>query len=109
MGGGHALQIGLGHLDVFSAVGAFSFAVPSNSESRFKPLLEDAAGTNHKLKLFWMGCGRQDPAFERNQKFSDLMTSHQVKNTFEAIDGRHNYAVWRRLLADVAPLLFRSE
>jgi enterochelin esterase family protein len=109
MGGGHALQIGLSHLELFSAVGAFSSAVPGNFESRFKALLDDPEGTNRKLKLFWIGCGRQDPAFERNQKLSDLLTACKVRNTFHASEGLHNFAVWRRYLVEVAPLLFRKD
>jgi len=34
MGGGHALQIGLSHLELFSAVAAFSSAVPRDFEGR---------------------------------------------------------------------------
>lgn len=109
MGGGHALQIGLSHLDLFSAVGAFSSAVPGNFENRFKALLDDPAGTNAKLKLLWIGCGRQDSLFERNSSLREALASHKIQNTFRATDGRHNYAVWRRYLAEVAPLLFRGD
>lgn len=109
MGGGHALHIGLGHLDLFSAVAAFSSAVPRDFESRFKALLDDPAGTNKKLKLLWIGCGRQDTAFDRNQKLSELLTRHQVRNTFHATDGLHNFSLWRRYLAEVAPQLFRKD
>jgi enterochelin esterase family protein len=109
MGGGHALQIGLSHLDLFSAVAAFSSAVPGNFASRFKPLLDDPGGTNKKLKQLWIGCGRQDPAFERNQEFSELLTAHKVRNTFHSTDGLHNFAIWRRYLVEVAPLLFRKD
>lgn len=118
MGGGQALQIGLGHLDRFSAVAAFSAAVPGDFASRFQPLLEDPSRTNQKLKLLWIGCGRQDPVFEpnqklslfeRNQKLSELLTAHQVRNTFYPTEGLHNFALWRRYFAEVAPLLFRSD
>jgi enterochelin esterase family protein len=109
MGGGHALQIGLSHLELFSAVGTFSSAVPGNFESRFKALLDDPEGTNRKLKLFWIGCGRQDPGFERNQRLSELLTACKVRNTFHASEGLHNFAVWRRYLVEVAPLLFRKD
>jgi enterochelin esterase family protein len=109
MGGGHALQIGLGHLELFSALGAFSSAVPGNFESRFKPLLDDPEGTNKKLKQLWIGCGRQDPAFERNQGLSDLLTAHKVTHTFHPTEGLHNFSVWRRYLVEVAPLLFRKD
>ena len=109
MGGGHALQIGLSHLDLFSSVGAFSFAVPGNFENRFKTLLDDPKGTNAKLNLIWLGCGRQDPAFERNRGISDLLTKHQIENTFYPTEGRHNFSVWRRCLSEVAPLLFQDK
>jgi enterochelin esterase-like enzyme len=109
MGGGHALQIGLGHLELFSAVAAFSSAVPRDFENRFKALLDDPAGTNRKLKQLWIGCGRQDSAFERNQKLSELFSAHQVRNTFYPTEGLHNFAIWRRYLVEVAPLLFRKE
>jgi pimeloyl-ACP methyl ester carboxylesterase len=108
MGGGHALQIGFGHLELFSAVAAFSSAVPGNFESRFKPLLDDPNGTNKKLKQLWIGCGRQDQAFERNQKLSELLTARKVRNTFYPTEGLHNFAIWRRYLVAVVPLLFRE-
>jgi enterochelin esterase family protein len=107
MGGGHALQIGLSHLDLFSAVGAFSSAVPANFENRFKALLDDPTGANRKLKLLWIGCGRQDGAFERNQKLSELLTAHRIQNTWHPTEGLHNFALWRRYLVEVAPRLFR--
>ena len=88
---------------------AFSSAVPRNFESRFKALLDDPDGTNEKLKQLWIGCGRQDPAFERNQKLSELLTAHKVRNTFYPTEGLHNFAVWRRYLVEVAPLLFRQD
>jgi len=109
MGGGHALQIGLGHLELFSAVGAFSSAVPGNFENKFRSLLEKPDETNRKLKLLWIGCGRQDPAFERNEQLSEMLTSHRIKNIFYPTDGLHNFAVWRRYLIEVAPLLFRKD
>jgi len=108
MGGGHALHIGLSHLDHFSAVAAFSSAVPRDFEARFKPLLEHPDTTNKKLKLLWIGCGRQDSAFERNQKLSELLTAHKVRNTFHPTEGLHNFAIWRRYLVEVAPLLFQD-
>ena len=109
MGGGHALHIGLSNLDRFSAVAAFSSAVPPRFEARFNSLLENPEATNRKLKMLWIGCGRQDPAFERNQKLSELLTSRQIRNTFHATEGLHNFDIWRRYLVEVAPLLFRDE
>ena len=59
MGGGQSLRIGLGHLDLFSAVAPFSGAVPADFETRFAAVLKDSGCTNHKLRTLWIGCGRQ--------------------------------------------------
>ncbi len=109
MGGGQALQIGLGHLERFGSIGAFSAAVPSQFDERFKAVLEAPDSTNRKLKLLWIGCGRQDGAFDSNQSLSALLDRHSIHHVFAAENGRHNFAFWRRQLVEVAPLLFKSE
>ena len=107
MGGGQSLKIGLGHLDLFSAVASFSGAVPADFETRFAALLKDSKGTNERLKALWIGCGRQVSLFGRSSGLSELLTRYSVKHTFLATDGVHNYTVWRKYLAEYAPLLFR--
>lgn len=107
MGGGQSLNIGLAHLDLFSAVGVFSSAV-ADLDTRFGAVLSDAKGTNAKLNLLWIGCGKQDAAFERAQKMSDLLNARQIRHTFRATEGAHTYTVWRQYLNEFAPLLFRG-
>jgi enterochelin esterase family protein len=107
MGGGQSLRIGLGHLDLFSAVASFSGAVPGDFETRFAGLLEDYKGTNQKLRTLWIGCGQQDSLFERSKRLSELLEKHNVRHVFYPTDGVHNYTVWRKYLAQYAPLLFR--
>jgi enterochelin esterase-like enzyme len=107
MGGGQSLRIGLGHLDLFSAVASFSGAIPGDFEKRFADLLHDAPGTNAKLKVLWIGCGQQDSLFPRSQNLSELLNKNQVRHVFRATDGVHNYTVWRKYLSEYVPLLFR--
>jgi enterochelin esterase family protein len=107
MGGGQSLRIGLGHLDMFSAVASFSGAVPQDFETRFSAILKDSKSTNERLKLLWFGCGQQDSLFGRSKNLDELLTKYQVKHTFRATDGVHNYTVWRKYLAEYVPLLFR--
>jgi enterochelin esterase family protein len=107
MGGGQSLRIGLGHLDLFSAVASFSGAVPGDFETRFAALLKDSKGTNERLKTLWIGCGQQDSLFGRSKGLSELLTKYQVHHIFHPTDGVHNYTVWRKYLAEYAPLLFR--
>ncbi|HLK62609.1 MAG TPA: alpha/beta hydrolase-fold protein [Bryobacteraceae bacterium] len=106
MGGGQSLRIGLGHLDLFSAVASFSGAIPGDFETRYAALLKDPKGTNEKLKTLWIGCGQQDSLFPRSKNLSELLTKYQVKHIFHPTDGVHNYTVWRKYLAEYAPLLF---
>jgi enterochelin esterase family protein len=107
MGGGHALQIGLDHLDRFSAIGAFSSAMPANLEARLRG--DEGQSLNSKLALLWIGCGRDDPAFARWEKMHGVLDELKIRHTFRATDGAHTYAVWRKYLAEVAPLLFREQ
>ena len=109
MGGGHALRTGLGHLDLFSSVGGFSSATIPDFSTRFKDLLADAAATNAKLKLLWIGCGRQDPAFASCERLDATLTTAKIRHTFFAMEGVHNYVVWRRCFEETAPLLFRAD
>jgi enterochelin esterase-like enzyme len=107
MGGGQALRIGLGHLDLFSSVASFSGAIPQDFETRFADLLAKPEVTNAKLKTLWIGCGQQDSLFNRSKNLSDLLTKHKVKHVFRATEGVHNYTIWRKYLAEHLPLLFR--
>jgi len=109
MGGGQALSIGLDHLELFSAVGGFSPAAPRDVATRFKALLDDPDGTNAKLKLLWVGCGRQDSLFQPDQTFAETMISHKIRTTWYPTDGRHTFTVWRKYLIEVAPLLFQTK
>jgi enterochelin esterase-like enzyme len=109
MGGGQSLHLGLGHLDLFSAVGAFSSGgIPRADDSRFRDLFDKPDELNRKLNLLWIGCGRQDPAFNGSKNFSALLDSKGVKHTFRELEGRHTFAVWRECFAEVAPQLFKK-
>jgi enterochelin esterase family protein len=109
MGGGHSLSIGLKHLELFSAVAGFSPAVFGNAATTFKALIDDPAGTNAKLKLLWVGCGRQDSLFQADQSFAETMNKNNIHTTWYPTEGRHNYYVWRKYLIEVAPLLFQGK
>lgn len=108
MGGGQALSIGFGRLDLFSAIGAFSSAVPTDFETMFSAQLNGAKETNAKLRLLWIGCGRQDFIWERSQKLDELLTVRGIRHTFRATEGAHTYTVWRQYLGEFAPLLFQK-
>jgi enterochelin esterase family protein len=107
MGGGQALQIGLHNLDQFHSIGAFSAALRGNVEEQYKDVLDDAAGTNKKLKIFYIACGKTDTLFEPAQAFHETLTKHEIRHTFAPSEEGHVWRNWRNYLADFAPLLFR--
>jgi enterochelin esterase-like enzyme len=108
MGGGQALQIGLHHLDQFHSIGAFSAALRAqNVEEQYKDVLGDAAGTNKKLKVFYIACGKADALFAPAQAFDETLTKHEIHHTFAPSEEGHVWRNWRNYLADFTPQLFR--
>ncbi len=107
MGGGQSLTIGLGNLELFGWVGAFSSAVPRNQ--RLDDLLAKVKESNDKLNLLWIGCGRKDFLFEANQKLIERLKSDNIKHVARITDGGHEWRLWRRYLNELVPLLFRAD
>jgi len=106
MGGGQSLTIGLNHLDLFAWVGGFSSFL-RNPETTIAKVLTDAKGTNERLKLLWIACGKDDRLIEQAQEMSALLKQKDIRHEFLTTEGNHSWPVWRRYLADFAPLLFR--
>ncbi len=105
MGGEEALRIGLNHLDRFAWVAGFSAAVPA-PEGVAVPLA-DAAGTNARLKLLWLGCGKDDFLLRRNEEFVALLERSHIRHEWHLSAGTHSWPVWRNDLAELAPRLFQ--
>jgi enterochelin esterase-like enzyme len=107
MGGGQSLTIGLGNLDLFGWVGAFSSAIPE--EQNLDKLLAEPESINEKLKLLWIGFGRQDFLFEANQKFLERLKTDKIKHISHITEGGHEWRLWRNYLNELAPLLFTPD
>jgi enterochelin esterase-like enzyme len=110
MGGGQSLNIGLTHLELFHWIGVFSAGLPRNGdpEQTFADLFANPSASNKKIKLLWIGIGRQDPGFESAQKLSDLLHKHEIEHIFHPSEGKHAWTVWRHYLSEFAPLLFKG-
>jgi enterochelin esterase-like enzyme len=107
MGGGQSLTIGLGNLDLFGWVGAFSSAIPE--QQNLDKLLAEPESINEKLELLWIGCGRKDFLFEANRKFLERLTADKIKHVGNITDGAHEWRIWRNYLNELAPLLFKPD
>jgi enterochelin esterase family protein len=106
MGGGQSLSVGLGHLDQFAWVGAFSAGV-SNDESVLTQLRSDPGVANQKLKLLWIAIGKDDFLLARNRDFVKALDELKIRHTYQETAGSHAWGVWRGYLAEFLPLLFR--
>ncbi|MBN2138068.1 MAG: hypothetical protein JW720_09690 [Sedimentisphaerales bacterium] len=105
MGGGQSLTVGLGNLDSFGWVGAFSSAVPRGES--LDRLLAEPELINEKLRLLWIGCGKNDFLFEANTVFIERLKKDKIHHVAHISEGGHEWRIWRRYLNEFAPLLFR--
>lgn len=105
MGGAESLLTGLNGLDKFAWIGAFSLGgIPDDFASDFPGL---DANANQRLRVLWIACGTEDGLISLNRKLREWLKSRGVKLTEIETPGRHTWMVWRRNLAEFAPLLFR--
>ncbi|UCG57380.1 MAG: hypothetical protein JSU70_21245 [Phycisphaerales bacterium] len=107
MGGGQALTVGLGHLELFAWVGAFSSAVPKGR--KLDSLLAKVKVTNDDLNLLWIACGKKDFLFEANQKLIERLKVDNIRHVARITGGGHEWQLWRRYLNEFVPLLFTSD
>lgn len=103
MGGGQALNFGLGNIDKFSWVGGFSSA-PNTRESQ--QLLPDPSEAK-ELKLLWISCGDQDRLMPFSKRTSDYLTENNIPHIFYVEPGGHDFKVWKNDLYIFSQLLFK--
>lgn len=109
MGAEQSLHLFFHHLDRFGAVAAMAPAGYRGLSTEHAALLADAAGTNAKTDLLWIGCGRGDTGhFSGSQQVVDTLTTAKIQHTWRPVEGVHNYAYVRGALLDFLPLLFRQ-
>ena len=107
MGGGQSLTIGLNHPELFGWVGGFSSFV-RDPQSVLAKALANPEATNKKLKLLWIACGKEDRLVENSRQFVEVLKKNGVRHEFLETGGNHSWPVWRRHLAQFAPLLFQE-
>jgi enterochelin esterase family protein len=107
MGGGQALAAGLGHPETFAWVGAFSSATNMLGRDYAAAYPTADARLGDRMRLLWIGVGRDDFLHADNVRFHEWLASRGVRHEWAVTDGAHTWMVWRRYLTDFAPRLFR--
>ena len=105
MGGSESLLTGLNHLDKFAWIGAFSSGgIPDDFGKDFPGL---DAKANEQIRLLWISCGTEDRLIKVNRNLREWLKTKGIEHTDIETPGMHTWMVWRRNLAEFAPLLFR--
>lgn len=100
MGGGHAIHVGLRHVDKFSSIGAFSAAAPSGDLSAVYPTIYGENPAANQLTNFWIPIGTDDFLLNANEEFTALLTKQSVRHTYTKTNGGHSWDVWRKYLPE---------
>lgn len=103
MGGGQTLNFGLGHIDQFAWIGAFSAAPNTKEPQQLLPVPAKAK----ELKLLWISCGDQDRLMPFSKRTSDYLTENKIPHIFYVEPGGHDFKVWKNDLYLFSQLLFK--
>jgi len=104
MGGGQTLNFGLGHLDTFAWIGAFSSAPNTKPPAE---LVLDPATAKEKLKLLMITCGNQDGLFNISKGVHTHLTAKEVPHVWH-VDGQgHDPTHWANALYNFSQRIFR--
>lgn len=104
MGGGQSLNFGLGNLDEFAWVGAFSAAPNTKSPQE---LIPDADVAKSKLKLLFISCGASDRLVTFSERTHDYLKEKNVPHIYYVEPGNHDFKHWKNALYMYVQLLFK--
>ena len=104
MGGGQALNFGLGNLDTFAWVGGFSSAPNTREPAQ---LLPNPDAAKAKLKLLWVSVGDKDGLFFISKRTHRYLKENNVSHVWNVEPGGHDFGVWKQDLYNFSQLLFR--
>ncbi len=104
MGGGQALNFGLGHLDTFGWVAGFS---PAPNTQAAAGLLAQSEPARGQLRLLYLSCGSQDGLIDVARNFHLYLQQHGVPHVWNVDGHGHDRESWADNLYHFARLVFR--
>jgi enterochelin esterase-like enzyme len=104
MGGGQALDFGLGNLDTFAWVGGFSSAPNTYPPEQLVPDPEKAA---RQLRLLYISCGNKDGLIRISQGVHAYLKEKNVPHIWHVDEHAHDFQHWKKGLYNFSQLLFK--
>ncbi len=104
MGGGQSLNFGLGNLDKFAWIGAFS-AAPNTKKP--EELLPDPEKAKKALKLLWISCGASDGLIVFSYRTHNYLQKNNIPHLYCIEPGVHDFKVWKNGLYMFSQFLFK--
>lgn len=104
MGGGQTLNFGLGHLDTFAWIGAFSSAPNTKPPAE---LLPDPAKAKAGLKLLMITCGNKDGLFRISKGVHTYLAGKDVPHVWHVDGHGHDPTHWGSALYNFSQRIFR--
>lgn len=107
-GGGQSLFTAFKHLDRFAWVGSYSaYLTPEVCDKYFAHLLADPAATNQRVKLLWLGVGREDFLHPQAIAFMDFLKERKLEHEALITGGGHTWMNARHYLAETLQRYFK--
>jgi enterochelin esterase-like enzyme len=109
MGGGQAMNVGLGNPDRFAWVGSFSGAGLGARDLKtiYRGAFADTEAFNKKMKLLWIACGTEDNLITGAKALHGALDEAGIHNVWFEGPGLHEWQVWRKHLNEFAQRLFK--
>jgi enterochelin esterase-like enzyme len=107
-GGGTSLYIGLGNPDLFAYVCGYAPGMRADEFDRNNAVpFADPELTNSRLKLFWLGCGKEDGLYGVLQEYMKVLDDKKIKYQTFITSGGHTWMNCKKFLNETAQLLFK--
>jgi enterochelin esterase-like enzyme len=104
MGGGQALNFGLGHLDTFAWVGGFSSAPNTRAAAELVP---DPGVARRRIALLYLSCGNRDGLINISQALHRDLKQRGIPHVWNVDGHGHDRGSWADNLYHFAQRLFR--
>ncbi len=105
MGGGHTIQNGLTHPELFNYIGVFSISGGGEQYEKANDAALKKSASD--MKLVYYAYGREDFVAKNSDQLKGTLNKYGIKFTLHETGGGHTWINWREYLNDFAPRLFK--